>query len=214
MNAITFSDYLIVKPYIPKNPFTNVEFSHSNLYAISNKLIRFLNVNTLIYSFKECAFDIRKYTIENKIKLQELSIIHYIKKLDKRILFHKLSNLIFTVIRYRCFENRIPVEKRDEMIEIGMKSLIYYYYKYYYGHTEKFNNHINVVRSNLFRIVELNPFYFKQAVYKKYRVAKKHNNDDDSDNNNDNDSDEESEVEFDSETETDSSYDDDIDITL
>lgn len=171
MNAITFSDFLIVKPYLPRNPFTNVQFSLHHMMNSLRKMIRETNIHPLLFSFYACGCDINLYIRENKVKLQEMAVTKYMNHLHHQILFKKLCDLIFKFIRYRCNRARVCEKDMKDIIQMGMKSLHYYYYTYYYSISDKYQEYTPKLISNLSRIVDTYRFTFHKN--KVYRVKHK-----------------------------------------
>jgi hypothetical protein len=176
MNAITFSDFLIIKPYIPLNPFTNIQFSLHHMINVLRKMIRQIDIHPLLYSFYSCGCNLELYIRENKVKLQEMAVAKYMKQLHHHILFKKLCDLIFKFIRYRCNKSRVSEVDMKSITKMGMKSLHYYYYTYYYNISDRYKDYAPKLVSNLFRIVEAYTFTFhKNKIYKvKRRLASIH----------------------------------------
>jgi hypothetical protein len=170
MNAITFTDFLIVKPYIPRNPFTNIQFSLHHMINSLRKMIGEVNIPQLLYSFYACGCDIELYTRENKVKLQEIAVTKYMKQLHPQILFKKLCDLIFKFIHHRCYRSRVSETDMKDIIQMGMKSLHYYYYTYYYNVSDKYQEYAPKLVSNLCRIVDAYRFTFHRN---KLRIKRK-----------------------------------------
>ena len=200
MNAITFSDYLILKPYIPRNPFTNVHFSLHHMINTIRIMIKHIDVHPLLYSFYACGCNINLYIMTNKVRLQEIAVTKYLKQLHHQILFKKLCDLIFKYLRYRCNRYRVSEQDMKDIIQMGMKSLHYYYYTYYFSISDKYNNYIPIVTSNLFRIIETYTFIFHKNKFLK--VKRKFPS-----SHNDPESDTESDTDPESDTESDTDYD-------
>ena len=70
-----YDDICIVNPLPVKNPYTNLEFSKSNLYNIFFKTTESgLLLPVLFYKFFLSEFDIAQFTMENDTYLMNLAI--------------------------------------------------------------------------------------------------------------------------------------------
>jgi len=78
------SQVVYCEPKIPCNPFTNIPFNLSNLYAIyfNLKALEF-KIPLLFYNYFLLNFDLSKFKIECHIIIREKCITHYINNLTK-----------------------------------------------------------------------------------------------------------------------------------
>ena len=170
INALTFTDFLVVKPYIPRNPFTNVPFSLHHMINSIRKMVREIEIHPLLYSFYTCGCNLNLYIKANVDKLQEMAVTKYINQLHPQILFKKLCDIIFKLVHYRCNRSRVSDTYIKDIVDMGMKSLHYYYYTYYYGMSDKYSEYTPVLVSNLCRIVDKYRFTFYK--YKIFRIRR------------------------------------------
>ena len=76
----SITEYILIKPIKVKNPYTNIEFSYSQLLNFYNFcLFNNINIPILLKIFYSENFDIKSLFLNNEIYLYKLTIDSYIK---------------------------------------------------------------------------------------------------------------------------------------
>ena len=132
--SLCFNDTLIVDPQIPKNPYTNLDFSDLNLYVIYS-FIRINNMKIPKYfeSYLKCNMNMEKFIQENENSLKIIAIKEYILTLS---LTDKYFEIISLLYEFKENWNHIYIDIRypsDMLVEIFSNQLEeYFIYKYTY----------------------------------------------------------------------------------
>ena len=117
-----YDDICIVNPLSVKNPYTNLEFSKSNLYNIFFKTTESgLLPPVLFYKFFLCEFDIAQFAMENDTYLMNLAITDYVKETSNYEIYQEIlsmlesykRSLIKSVDLYKFIEKKTPQEVVD-----------------------------------------------------------------------------------------------------
>lgn len=114
--------HLLFLPQMPKNPYTNLEFSYTNLVKISKMLKRYYHTPAFIHSFIELDFDLERFSYYNQQILIDNCVNRYIDELDTLSLF---STLIVLFRTYTCYI--LVTSFSNSIIQQNMKSLRLYY---------------------------------------------------------------------------------------
>jgi hypothetical protein len=145
-NSLQHHDYLFPTPQFPKNPYTNLPFSRSNLYNIyiacknTGKII-----SPLFHQFMLCDFDIHRFSMCNDNQLREVAISQYfIENKNNTDSFH--IDDIYAIIEWYCRTMNYSIDRyqihpecpKKEIIEIFRPYLkLYYQYTYLNSITSK-----------------------------------------------------------------------------
>ena len=117
-----YDDICLVNPLSVKNPYTNLEFSKSNLYNIFFKTTESgLLPPVLFYKFFLCEFDIVQFAMENDTYLMNLAITDYVKETSNYEIYQEIlsmlesykRSLIKSVDLYKFIEKKTPQEVVD-----------------------------------------------------------------------------------------------------
>jgi len=183
------SDHLLILPHIPKNPYTNLEFSYKNLMKISNVLKTYYYTPAFVHSFIELNFDIERFSYYNQQCLIDNCVNKYVDELDARTLFSTLVVLFKTYTRYVLI-----TAFSDAIIKKNMKSL-HLHYKMEYIELNNISSEYTqlykqIIHNRLIKFVLNNRQLFTLLVVKrkfpKQREEQKYDDDDEDDDDEDN----------------------------
>lgn len=164
-----YDDICIVNPLSVKNPYTNLEFSKSNLYNIFFKTTESgLLLPVLFYKFFLCEFDIAQFTMENDTYLMNLAITDYVKETSNYEIYQEIlsmlesykRSLIKSVDLYKFIEKKTP----QEVVDICREMLRLHYI------TKLSNSALS--RSTSYRKLRILLINFEKE-YKEHRVVRR-----------------------------------------
>ena len=93
-NALLKNDYLSPKPLFPKNPFTNLEFSHADIYGMYLHCKHYkIPLDYFIEEFVRRRLELRTFLCENNFKLTQYAINNYIYYTADEYIYEELYNM-------------------------------------------------------------------------------------------------------------------------
>ena len=146
-NSLSSCEFgLVHHPVYPKNPFTNIEFSLSNLFNLYFKVKNtYLKMPILFHHFFLCHFNLKVFGIECDVLIREQSIIRYLKNLNKDEYYDNIMKLLklvkkkFKINIYANIEKNFP---KDVLVS----ALKPYYHMYIH-----YTNGLNKYKIELFK---------------------------------------------------------------
>lgn len=105
-NSLSYSEYLISIPSLPKNPYTNIEFTITNMYNLYIKSkCACINIPTLFESFIHHRMDFDLFFEYNSNQLNWISCIQYVDKLEDLSKLNYINQLLISYSRYKIRGN-------------------------------------------------------------------------------------------------------------
>ena len=146
-NSLSSCEFgLVHHPVYPKNPFTNIEFSLSNLFNLYFKVKNtYLKMPILFHHFFLCHFNLKVFGIECDVLIREQSIIRYLKNLNEDEYYDNIMKLLkfvktkFKINIYANIEENFPKD-------ILVSALKPYYHIYIH-----YTNGLNKYKIELFK---------------------------------------------------------------
>ena len=134
-SLLNYEEVGLIKPLMPKNPYTNIEFSKSNLYNIFYKTCESpILVPLLFHKFYLKHFDVREFTVENDSYLIYNSVVNYIDNSSDYDLYIDVLNFLekskrkLTFINIERLLRTIPISVIIKELKPAIK--LYYLTKY------------------------------------------------------------------------------------
>ena len=108
MTGLTNSHDFFAEPRFPRNPYTNIRFTKTDMYNIYFKVIetRFITPPLLIECFLN-HFELDNFLIDNESKLRNISIKNYVMSSPHTMLY---SEIMYMIRKY--FKGRRVIERR------------------------------------------------------------------------------------------------------
>ena len=107
MAALMNAHEFFAEPRFPKNPYTNVKFTKTDLYNIYFRVVesRFITPPLFTECFL-CHFELDNFLIDNETKLRNLSIKSYVMNSPHTILYSEVMFMIRTFFKGKQVTNR------------------------------------------------------------------------------------------------------------
>lgn len=116
-NALLKNDYLTPHPLFPKNPFTNVYFSKTDIYAMYLKCKRYnIQVDYFIEQFVRKMLELRSFLCENNFKLTQYAIRNYIYYTADEYIYDELYNM-FSYLEIEDLYDVCQIDIRNRFVE-------------------------------------------------------------------------------------------------
>ena len=128
-DALTHHVDFFTEPKSIKNPYTNIEFSKSNLYNIYLK-IRFSNFKMpyLFQKLIDCHFDMIKFENENEVVIRDIVLKNYVKNSSPDIIYDEIIDMLkanyknrkilpYGVYIHKYFPKKILIEYLKPFLE-------------------------------------------------------------------------------------------------
>lgn len=117
--GLIYSPDFFPEPKLPSNPWTNMQFSKTNLYNIYFHIIRNnILMPKLFYSFFRCDWDIDKFLCQNEAVIRDISIKHYY---DDISVTTKYNDIIIMLRKYRVYVPNLSIHPQFSKNEIVSK---------------------------------------------------------------------------------------------
>ena len=170
-SLLNYDDVGLIKPLMPKNPYTNIEFSKANLYNIFYKAKEStILIPLLFHKFYLKHFNIRDFTIENDTYLINKSVINHIDNSSDYDIYLDILNLLenfkrkLTLINVERMLRTVPVS----VLINELKSAIKYYY------LTKYSNSIMTRRDSGLKIEKILAIFNNKYKNKEPRVSRRY----------------------------------------
>lgn len=122
-NSLSYSEYLLSIPSLPKNPYTNIEFTKNIMYILYVKsIISHIKLPVLFESFIRYHMDFDLFYEYNSYQLNWISCIHYVDKLEDLSKLNYINQLLNSYTRYRL-KGAMSQNNIDELIHRSKKML-------------------------------------------------------------------------------------------
>ena len=162
-NALTHSSpEIYIEPYFPRNPYTNCEFTKSELYHIYFviKESSFL-MPQLFHNFFLLHFDLTQYSIMNDDVLREIAVTNYLKNMSDSELLYEFEHMTDLVGQYMP---RIPNNFNRLTAAKKLKPQIEFFCRYSFTNSQvKKFHYYNIVKKQLLEIRKKQPFIKKKS---------------------------------------------------
>jgi len=160
--SLSNSNNFFPKPFIPKNPYNNVEFNNSTIYNIYF-FIKFNNfiISPLIQSFINSNLNLQKYILNSEFIIREYSIHNFVFTSPHHLLYDDTITMLNQFTRIEI-DDDFP---KNELVEIFKPYLhLFYLYNYFiYGTLKKKYSH-NKLKMSLLIFEDYNPEFGKKIV--------------------------------------------------
>ena len=118
-SGLVYSPDFFPEPKLPSNPWTNIQFSKTNLYNIyfhiaDNNIL----MSQLFYSFFRCNWNINKFLSRYEAVIRDKSISHYY---DDISLISKYNDIIIMLRKYRSVIPNLNIHPRFSKTELVEK---------------------------------------------------------------------------------------------
>ena len=134
-NSLTNGYFLFPSPNVPKNPWTNREFSKHNLYNILLYLKSRNKINSLLCSYLECNLDIYLFSCKQFHELQKILIYQMVEKMEIDDTSNIIIEMFTTFIKdYEILYSKITSEfirKNQDKIRFMIKKYYIFLYTSY-----------------------------------------------------------------------------------
>lgn len=172
MNAITYSNYFVHVPLDPRNPYTNINFTKTQLYNIYIKLHLETNyiLPTLLTKYFLCEFNLKKFQIENECYIREHIIKSHITNSSLTVLYDDIMEMIEI---YFTIDKDFP---KPVLLEIMRPYLYLFYIKnYHIRGVKKIYNAKQKLKEHLKKFHKFNPQFGRKYINsKKIKFNTKH----------------------------------------
>ena len=169
--ALTNSPYYFADPLPIKNPYTNIQLTHAQLYTIYFKVraSTFL-LPVLFHKFFLCEFDLVQFRLDNEAEIRESFIRRHIHVSEESVLHSEMLVMLF---HHKRRSKRIhPNIPKPEFIKI-MRPYFYLYMvsKYHVYGLEKVTTAQDVLYDKLDQLFEYNPIFGRMYIKRKGKVS-------------------------------------------
>jgi hypothetical protein len=169
-NSLSSCEYeLIHKPIFPKNPFTNLNLSLSNLYNLYFKVkYSYLKMPILFHNFFLCHLNLRKFEVSCDVLIREQAIVHFLKNLNQQQYHCNIMKMLKFVKRTIKTDNKQIIKicsniNKEFPADILVESLKPYYHLFV-----KFRNTLNNYKSEIYKdlfIKHIRAFYEHNKIF-------------------------------------------------
>ena len=159
-SSLGFCDEFFSEAYLPKNPYTNKEFSYPILYRIY-KAIRFSNykIPFLMEMFYRSNFDIELFKFSNDVFIRE----HCIKSFVKNGSCDEHYQYIQEMLEMQCFDELFDFncDFPESVIVYALKPYMFMYiiYRYSLRTAERKNDYRILLKRSLIEFKQANPTF-------------------------------------------------------
>ena len=117
--GLIYSPDLFPEPKMPSNPWTNMQFSKTNLYNIYFHMIdNNILLPKLFYSFFRCDWNIHQFLCQHEAVIRDMSIKHYYDDIST---LTKYNDIIIMLRKYRTYVSNLSIHPRFSKNEIVTK---------------------------------------------------------------------------------------------
>ena len=117
--GLIYSPDFFPEPKMPANPWTNVQFTKTNLYNIYFHIIHNnILLPKLFYSFFRCDWEIDKFLCEQEAVIRDIAIKHYY---DDISLINKYNDIIIMLRKYGAYLTNLSIHPRFSKNEVVSK---------------------------------------------------------------------------------------------
>ena len=169
-NSLSSCEYdLIHKPNFPKNPFTNLNLSLSNLYNLYFKVkYSYLKMPILFHNFFLCHFNLRVFEVSCDVLIRDEAIAHFLKNLNEQQYHSNIMNMLKFVKRTIKTDNKQIINifsniDKDFPVDILVESLKRYYHLFV-NYRNTLNNYKSEIFKDLF-IKHIRAFYEYNKIF-------------------------------------------------
>ena len=170
-SLLNYEDVGLVNPLMPKNPYTNIQFSKANLYNIFYKAKESTILTPLLFhKFYLKHFNIKEFTIENDTYLINKSVINHIDSSSDYDIYLDILNLLD---KFKRKLTLIDVERMLRTVPVGvlineLKTAIKCYY------LTKYSNSIMTRRDSGLKIEKILAIFNNKYKNKEPRPARRY----------------------------------------
>ena len=162
LKALKHTDNLFVKPFILKNPYTNLEFKKYNLYNIFIA-IQFsqYHIPHLIYSFIKCYCSINAFTVNSYPTLKDNAINNYTNTGHTSELMESINNMMHEFksdVDYLYFPENISYSRKKRVVKNLRPILKNYLYGSYGCNPLKKREAYEAAKISIKDFFEINPY--------------------------------------------------------
>ena len=161
------SYYFISNPCVPKNPYTNVEFSKANMYKIYWIIKKSdYKMPVIIQFYYNTFFRIDKLVYRYEAVIRDLYIEYFIKTSHDSVLYGQIKQMLHEVRHsvYFSFHKDFPVNKMVEIMRPYIR--LYLIYKYSLSNTDEKFHAYNVIKYKLKKLYDFNPLLGTRSISK------------------------------------------------
>lgn len=164
--ALTHSPDFFVEPYMPKNPYTNIKFTTSQMLNIyfsiknSNYIMPFL-----LQRFFMVNFNIQDYISENECIIRDYAITNFMNTSNNQQKYYYTKDMLFEYKNYIpsiAIHSKFPIEKISNTFEKHLKE--YLISKYSFGPVQRMKAK-RKLQNMLRKFNKLNPTYGRKIFY-------------------------------------------------
>ncbi len=168
--SLSNAPYYFAEPLEIKNPYTNIPFTHAQLYTIYFKLRTNNDIIVFPYLFHKfflCNFNINKFRVDNETELRESSIRRHIQTTEDSKLY---SEILLMLFHHNHLNTRIhKLVPKKEFISI-MRPYLYLYIvsKCHIRGIEKVVVATDVLRDKIEELFDFNPQFGRMYLTRKH----------------------------------------------
>jgi len=166
------SMYFIADPQIPKNPYTNIEFSHAILFKIYWFIRKSdYKMPILLQLYYNTNFDKKQFLYKYEAVVRDIYIGDFIKTSSNNLLSIHIKRMLYDCITFVKFDfdKKFPENKYIEIMKPYLQ--LYLIYKYSLSQTDEKFQAFNILKYKLQKLKQFNPF-----LGRKMYIQKKTNN--------------------------------------
>lgn len=159
------SYYFISNPCVPKNPYTNVEFSKANMYKIYWVIKKSdYRMPVIIQLYYNTFFRIDKLVYRYEAVIRDLYIEYFVKTSHDSVLHGQCNQMLYEVRHGVSFQfhKDFPVNKMVEIMKPYIR--LYLIYKYSLSNTDEKFHAYNVIKYKLKKLYDFNPLLGKRSI--------------------------------------------------
>ena len=154
--SLCSNEFFFITPALPRNPYTNIDFTYTIIVRICNALKCAGIINSFILSLMECGYNLKEFRRENIVRLREHTIKTYIKNLSLNCKFFKLKEMFFVYCGRTLVPFRSNVEKFRLLDQFKHELYLEHFCIYCDYHDFGFNRHTDKIQRRLSKFIDNN----------------------------------------------------------
>lgn len=161
ISAICHSTHFYPEPLLPKNPYSGLTFSTSDLYNIYFKMKEsLLNVPTVIHQYFLSNFDIKSFKNKNEVIIRNIYINQFIQNEDPDEVVEYIYDMLSP---YKQLQ--IDIDFPNSILIDTFKHILIYYLRYKYSHDNSRRQYNYLcVRSRILEIIKNTPGFGRKII--------------------------------------------------
>jgi hypothetical protein len=166
--GLSNTSYFFTDPYIPKNPYNNIQFNNTILYNIFFfAKYNFCTTDKIFHLFQLfyiTDFNLKMFEYENEAIIRDISIKNYVFNTPYTILYNDVKTMMFNTYWFK----RLSVDSdfpRNVLVDIMRPYLhLYYLYKYSVFGTTKSKESTKILEYKSYFFFNYNPGFGRKVI--------------------------------------------------